>query len=53
MPNDSKRELGSRVVAEGVETEAEFQALREAGIELIQGFLLARPAREICVPDLR
>lgn len=46
------RELGSRVVAEGVETLAEFQTLREAGIELLQGFLLARPTRELTVPLL-
>jgi EAL domain-containing protein (putative c-di-GMP-specific phosphodiesterase class I)/CheY-like chemotaxis protein len=44
------RELGSRVVAEGVETTAEFRTLRDAGIELIQGFLLAKPAREITEP---
>jgi EAL domain-containing protein (putative c-di-GMP-specific phosphodiesterase class I) len=44
------RELGSRVVAEGVETQAEFGALREAGIELIQGYLLARPTRELTGP---
>lgn len=41
------RELGSQVVAEGVETQAEFATLREAGIDLIQGYLLARPAREL------
>jgi EAL domain-containing protein (putative c-di-GMP-specific phosphodiesterase class I)/CheY-like chemotaxis protein len=46
------RELGSRVVAEGVETVAEYRALREAGIELIQGFLLARPSREIIAPAM-
>jgi EAL domain-containing protein (putative c-di-GMP-specific phosphodiesterase class I) len=44
------RELGSRVVAEGVETQGELVTLREAGIELIQGFLLARPSREIVAP---
>jgi EAL domain-containing protein (putative c-di-GMP-specific phosphodiesterase class I) len=44
------RELGSRVVAEGVETQAELRTLREAGIELFQGFLLARPSREFSVP---
>jgi EAL domain-containing protein (putative c-di-GMP-specific phosphodiesterase class I) len=44
------RELGSRVVAEGVETQAELATLREAGIELIQGFLLARPTRELSMP---
>jgi EAL domain-containing protein (putative c-di-GMP-specific phosphodiesterase class I) len=46
------RELGSRVVAEGVETQAELVAVREAGVELIQGFLLAKPTREITVPLL-
>ena len=46
------RELGSRVVAEGVETQAELRTVREAGIELVQGFLLARPTREITVPLL-
>jgi EAL domain-containing protein (putative c-di-GMP-specific phosphodiesterase class I)/AmiR/NasT family two-component response regulator len=46
------RELGSRVVAEGVETQSEFTALREAGIDLIQGFLLARPTRVGNVPLL-
>jgi EAL domain-containing protein (putative c-di-GMP-specific phosphodiesterase class I) len=44
------RELGSRVVAEGVETQTEFRTLQDAGIELIQGFLLARPTRELVVP---
>jgi EAL domain-containing protein (putative c-di-GMP-specific phosphodiesterase class I)/CheY-like chemotaxis protein len=44
------RELGSRVVAEGVETQAELRAVRDAGVELLQGFLLGRPAREIVVP---
>jgi EAL domain-containing protein (putative c-di-GMP-specific phosphodiesterase class I)/CheY-like chemotaxis protein len=39
------RELGGRVVAEGVETLAEKQACIDVGIELIQGYLYARPAR--------
>ena len=46
------RELGSRVVAEGVETQAELRAVREAGVDLIQGFLLAKPTREIAAPLL-
>jgi EAL domain-containing protein (putative c-di-GMP-specific phosphodiesterase class I) len=46
------RELGSRVIAEGVETPSELAAVREIGIELIQGFLLARPTREIAVVPL-
>jgi EAL domain-containing protein (putative c-di-GMP-specific phosphodiesterase class I) len=37
------RELGSRVVAEGVETVDEFRWLRGAGVELFQGYLVARP----------
>ena len=44
------RELGSRVIAEGVETEAELAAVRELGVDLIQGYLLARPARELAYP---
>jgi EAL domain-containing protein (putative c-di-GMP-specific phosphodiesterase class I) len=36
-------ELGIRVVAEGIETAAEYGALREIGIGLFQGYLFARP----------
>jgi EAL domain-containing protein (putative c-di-GMP-specific phosphodiesterase class I)/CheY-like chemotaxis protein len=39
------RELGSRVVGEGVETKAELDACTNAGVDLIQGYLLAKPAR--------
>jgi diguanylate cyclase (GGDEF)-like protein len=35
--------LGLRVVAEGVETSAQLQALRDMGCERAQGFLLGRP----------
>jgi len=34
---------GCRVIAEGVETDAERQALRDAGVTLLQGYLLGRP----------
>lgn len=37
------RSLGLEVVAEGVEHEADMQALRELGCGLIQGFYIARP----------
>lgn len=37
------RDLGIQVIAEGVETEAERDFLLDAGIHLLQGFLLARP----------
>jgi EAL domain-containing protein (putative c-di-GMP-specific phosphodiesterase class I) len=40
------RELGIDVVAEGVETAAELRVLRNAGVELFQGYLLARPGFE-------
>jgi EAL domain-containing protein (putative c-di-GMP-specific phosphodiesterase class I) len=38
--------LGSRLVAEGVETRAELDCLRGLGIELFQGYLLAKPQVE-------
>lgn len=38
--------LGVRVVAEGIETRGELDAIRSIGIDLIQGYLLARPAFE-------
>ena len=38
------RGLGLPVVAEGVETEAQLGALREAGCEEVQGWLVGRPA---------
>ncbi|HUS66490.1 MAG TPA: EAL domain-containing protein [Kofleriaceae bacterium] len=38
------RDLGMTVVAEGVETTAERDALIEAGCDLLQGYLFAKPA---------
>nr|WP_223218316.1 GGDEF domain-containing protein [Rhizobium wenxiniae] len=35
--------LGIRVIAEGIETEAEFLACREYGVDLVQGYFIARP----------
>ena len=37
------REMGISVVAEGVETEGERDAMREAGCDLMQGFFFRRP----------
>ncbi len=37
------RELGLRVVAEGVENETQYALLRDKGCDLMQGYLLARP----------
>ena len=38
------RQTGGHLVAEGVETEAELETLLALGVELVQGFYLARPA---------
>jgi diguanylate cyclase (GGDEF)-like protein len=35
--------LGIRVIAEGVETEAEFIACRHYGVDMVQGWYIARP----------
>ncbi len=48
-------DLGVDVLAEGVETAAEFVWLRRAGIDLFQGYLFARPSFEqlsdaFCLP---
>ncbi len=40
------RELGITVLAEGVETEAEFLVLQAAGVRLFQGYWFAKPAFE-------
>jgi EAL domain-containing protein (putative c-di-GMP-specific phosphodiesterase class I) len=37
------KQVGSLLVAEGVETAAELQTVRELGVPLVQGFYLARP----------
>jgi EAL domain-containing protein (putative c-di-GMP-specific phosphodiesterase class I) len=38
------RRLGVAVIAEGIETRGELDAVRAIGIELVQGYLLAKPA---------
>lgn len=38
--------LGVTVVAEGIETRGELDAVRSLGVTLVQGYLLARPAFE-------
>lgn len=40
------RRLGIQVIAEGIETPGELETLRGMGVELFQGYLLARPAFE-------
>ena len=48
---EAARDLGARLIAEGVETAAERDALRAMGITLQQGFLFARPAFR-CAPEI-
>jgi transposase len=40
-------ELGSCVIAEGVETEVDFFSCREAGCDLVQGYFVARPTTDM------
>jgi EAL domain-containing protein (putative c-di-GMP-specific phosphodiesterase class I) len=42
------REQGTQVIGEGVETEAEAETLVELGCDLLQGYLIARPAPPFC-----
>ncbi|MDP8999116.1 MAG: EAL domain-containing protein [Myxococcota bacterium] len=44
-------DLGTLVVAEGVETPAERDVLEELGCDLLQGYLFARPERGFPVPQ--
>ena len=41
-----EEDLGAKVVAEGVERSEELRTLRELGVPLAQGYLLARPHRD-------
>ncbi|MEA2484732.1 MAG: hypothetical protein QOC55_2679, partial [Thermoleophilaceae bacterium] len=45
-------DLGMRVVAEGVETEAQLDALRALACDVVQGYLLARPLPPAEIPAL-
>lgn len=45
------RAMDTEVVATGVETEAEFGWLSEAGVEYFQGYLFAQPTLEKATPE--
>jgi EAL domain-containing protein (putative c-di-GMP-specific phosphodiesterase class I) len=38
------QDMGASVVAEGIETPEEFSAVRDTGVDYVQGYLFARPA---------
>jgi EAL domain-containing protein (putative c-di-GMP-specific phosphodiesterase class I) len=41
------RDIGIRAIAEGVETAEERDVLLEAGCDLLQGYLFAKPSRTL------
>ncbi len=44
---DIARRLGIAVIAEGVETDREFLVCKELGCDLIQGYLVPQPVRDV------
>jgi EAL domain-containing protein (putative c-di-GMP-specific phosphodiesterase class I) len=44
--------IGSTIIAEGIERDAELRTLLELGIQYGQGFLLGRPAAAFLPPAL-
>jgi diguanylate cyclase (GGDEF)-like protein len=49
---DLAHNLRMHVVAEGIETQAQLERLRELGCEFGQGFLFARPADKVAIESL-
>jgi len=45
------KELGSRVVAEGIESADELACIEDLGIEFVQGYYIARPASPMPLPE--
>ncbi len=37
------KQLGIKIIAEGVETEEQFEFLKKEGCDLIQGYLFSKP----------
>jgi EAL domain-containing protein (putative c-di-GMP-specific phosphodiesterase class I) len=47
------REIGAKIVAEGMETKPEYETLKELGVHLGQGYYLARPGPLPLARELR
>jgi EAL domain-containing protein (putative c-di-GMP-specific phosphodiesterase class I) len=43
-------EHGTKVIGEGVETDSEADTLVNLGCDLLQGYLIAKPALPFCDP---
>src|SRR5437667_11265644 len=44
--------IGAKTIAEGIETAEEYEACRDLGIDLIQGYYFAHPQEELRLGDL-
>jgi EAL domain-containing protein (putative c-di-GMP-specific phosphodiesterase class I) len=46
------RDLGISPICEGIESVAEYDVLRDLGVTLMQGYLLAKPSlAQLAIPD--
>ena len=43
--------IGSKTIAEGIETATEYETCRDLGIDLIQGYYFAHPQEELRLGD--
>ncbi|HEY8847699.1 MAG TPA: EAL domain-containing protein [Thermoanaerobaculia bacterium] len=49
---DLSGKIGAKTIAEGIETTEEYEACRELGIDLLQGYYLAHPQEQLRLGDL-
>lgn len=50
---DIGRKVGSKIIAEGIETQEELDTVRGLGVDYGQGYRLARPASTLLHPDTK
>ncbi len=48
---DLASKIGAKTIAEGIETQEEYETCRDLGIDLIQGYYIAHPQEELSVAD--